>query len=140
MRNWDIFSLEKRIFELEKNKGGSIPTTWDFSTDEVDTGQKWIDGKEIYCKVYKPATTQNIVNNRWTDLGITLTMDTLIDCQINFKDVTEGHNGGNVEITLTQKTATGIDYYIQSAVGSIDFAIIYYTKPTESKNKRSKKA
>lgn len=27
--------------------GGS---SWDYSTTEVDTGQKWIDGKTIYCK------------------------------------------------------------------------------------------
>lgn len=26
--------------------------TWNYSTDEVNTGQKWIDGKDIYCKVY----------------------------------------------------------------------------------------
>ena len=26
-------------------------TSWDYSTSEVDTGQKWINGSEIYCKV-----------------------------------------------------------------------------------------
>lgn len=129
LRNYDIFSIEKRVHDLEENGGGGGgSTSWDFSTSEVATGQKWIDGKDIYCIVYKPATTQNIVNNHWTNLGITLTMDTLIDCQINFVDVTEGHFGGNDGLFLTQKTATGVDYYSQTAVGSIDFAIIYYTK------------
>lgn len=34
--------------------GGS---SWDYSTSEVNTGQKWIDGKDIYCKVI----TENVV-------------------------------------------------------------------------------
>ena len=128
-RSYDPYEMEKRIYNLEKNSGGGGgATAWDFSTTEVSTGQKWIDGKDIYCIVYKPASTQAIVNNRWTDLGISLVMSTLIDCQINFVDVTEGHSGGNDGLFLTQKTATGINYYSQTAVGSIDFAIIYYTK------------
>ena len=36
--------------------GTDIPTGWeqvdDYSTDEVDTGKTWIDGKKIYRKVY----------------------------------------------------------------------------------------
>ena len=28
-----------------------LSASWDYSTEEVDTGQKWIDGKSIYCKV-----------------------------------------------------------------------------------------
>lgn len=127
-RSYDIFSIENRVHDLETNGGGGGSTSWNFSTDEVATGQKWIDGKDIYCKVYVPASTQALVSNRWTNLGVSLTIDTLIDCQINFTDVTEGHFGGNDGIFLTQKTATGIDYYSQTAVGNIAFAIIYYTK------------
>lgn len=33
--------------------GGS---SWDYSTSEVNTGQKWIDGKDIYCKVINNIT------------------------------------------------------------------------------------
>lgn len=29
--------------------GGS---SWNYSTSEVNTGQKWIDGKDIYCRVF----------------------------------------------------------------------------------------
>jgi len=31
--------------------GGGDSSSWDYSTTETDTGQKWIDGKTIYCKV-----------------------------------------------------------------------------------------
>lgn len=47
--------------------GGS----WDYSTTKVDTGQKWIDGRTIYCKVYTWQTQiTNIGNNSWKNLDI----------------------------------------------------------------------
>ena len=53
-RSYDIYDIEERVHALELG-GGDTPTpgggSWDYSTDEVDTGQKWTDGKEIYCKV-----------------------------------------------------------------------------------------
>ena len=140
MRNWDIFSLEKRIFNLEKGGGSTpTPTTWDFSTNEVDTGQKWIDGSKIYCKVYAPEN-QNIVTNTWTNLGVTITdIKDLIDFKMNFDDVSAGNDGGPNSFILGQVIENGVRYYSQTAVGKILSCIIYYTK-TESKNKRSKKA
>lgn len=53
-RSYDLFSMEKRIYNLEKG-GGGTPTpssSWDYSTTETNTNQKWIDGKDIYCKVF----------------------------------------------------------------------------------------
>lgn len=53
-RSYDIFDIEERVHALELG-GGDTPTpsggSWDYSTTETDTHQKWIDGKEIYCKV-----------------------------------------------------------------------------------------
>lgn len=44
--------------------GGS--STWDYSTTEVDTGQKWIDGKTIYCRVFNlPDLVLN--DNNWNN-------------------------------------------------------------------------
>lgn len=39
--------------------GGS---SWDYSTTEVNTGQKWIDGKDIYCKVINSTLTNDITS------------------------------------------------------------------------------
>lgn len=52
-RSYDPYSLEKRIYNLEQSGASPTPTptSWDYSTTETDTNQKWIDGKEIYCKV-----------------------------------------------------------------------------------------
>lgn len=45
------YRLEERVTALEEGGGGGggLP---DYSTDEQSTGQKWIDGKDIYFKVY----------------------------------------------------------------------------------------
>lgn len=48
----DVLIGKFRVNDVIQNvyapAGGS---SWDYSTSEVDTGQKWIDGKTIYCKV-----------------------------------------------------------------------------------------
>ena len=43
--------------------GDTIPTGWeqvnDYSTTEIDTGKKWIDGKPIYRKVVSDTTSSS---------------------------------------------------------------------------------
>ena len=50
-RSYDPFSMEKRIYNLEQGGVGPTPSSWDYSTTETDTNQKWIDGSEIYSIV-----------------------------------------------------------------------------------------
>ena len=58
--------------------GSTIPTGWeevnDYSTTEMDTGKKWIDGKSIYRIVFTGTTSssQNYVSN-------TLSFDTIVN-------------------------------------------------------------
>ena len=132
MRNWDIFSLEKRIFNLEKNGGSTPSQSWDYSTTEIDTHQKWVDGKEIYCKVIEGTfnfTTNNQVEITTTD-GIEKLIDgrafgdtipSVVSCQFYFdQGKVMGHNS-------SQFNASKI--------------ILYYTKTAPTKSaKRSKKA
>ena len=69
-RSYDIYDIEERVHALELG-GGDTPTpssdSWDYSTTEKDTHQKWVDGQEIYCKViegtfnFKSATEITIV-------------------------------------------------------------------------------
>ena len=48
----------------------------DYSTDEVDTGVKWIDGKELYCKVFHftEETEQSSKNYSIASLGADFVM------------------------------------------------------------------
>ena len=71
IRNYDIFSIEQRVHNLEQNAGGGgTDTAWDYSTTETDTKQKWVDGKEIYC-IVKNGLHFSIGD--WEDTGIDAT-------------------------------------------------------------------
>ena len=43
--------------------GNEVPSGWieiaDYSTNEIDTGKKWIDGKKIYRRVFTGTTSSN---------------------------------------------------------------------------------
>jgi hypothetical protein len=130
-RNYDIYSIEERVHNLEM--GGS-PTpgggSWDYSTEETDTHQKWIDGKEIYCKVIEG--TFNFTTNNQVEITTTEGIEKLIDgrafgdtipsvtsCQFYFDNgKVMGHNP-------SQFNASKI--------------ILYYTKTELTKTKRGKK-
>lgn len=128
IRNYDIFSIEKRVHNLETNGGGGGSTSWNFSTTETATGQKWIDGRDIYCIVYAPEN-QNIVTNSWQELGVSIPgIKDLIDFKMNFDDVSAGNDGGPNSFILGQVYNNGVRYYSQTAVGKILSCIIYYTK------------
>ena len=86
LRNYDIYSMEKRIYDLEQGGGGTpTPSSWDYSTTETNTNQKWIDGKEIYCNVFvfdspRLINQANIYNDLLnTDEVTPLNIDRLID-------------------------------------------------------------
>ena len=140
LRNYDIYSIEERVHNLEM--GGS-PTpgggSWDYSTDEVDTKQKWIDGKEIFCKVIVPTSTA-LVKNTWNLFALSNAseIEKLIDVKINYFDtVGSGNLGGNTNF-LIQQVENGFNYYNTLATGNIDFVIIKYTKVSLSRKKGKK--
>ena len=143
MRNWDIFSLEKRIFELEKGGGSTpTPTSWDYSTDETDTNQKWTDGKTVYCKVFHLASPVAINGNSNVGEFSTITID-------NLDTLVEAHAIGTIGSQGYKFTFGGTAWYEGSGFGlkiagftvscSITDVIVYYTKSTPAKTtKRSK--
>lgn len=50
-------NVENAINELEANTTEALTNLGNYSTEEVDTGEKWIDGKPIYRKVLVFTTT-----------------------------------------------------------------------------------
>ena len=67
----EVNDHEERIESMES-------LYWDYSTTEQKTGQKWIDGKDIYCRVF---TGLSITTNAsWQDTGIDISnVDTIIN-------------------------------------------------------------
>lgn len=131
-RNYDIFSIEERVHNLES--GGS-PTpgggSWNYSTEETDTHQKWTDGKTIYCKVIT-GTFNFRANTEITILEDKGDIDKIID----FKAL---ETNCGVASPLVYASGTKINGYFYAQMNS-SIAIIFYTKtePTKS-TKRSKK-
>lgn len=72
----DIDKLIEKLEDIKNNlsgggSGGGLP---DYSTTEKKTGQKWIDGKDVYFKV-----VQGDLNNATVTIPNTLNIEELID-------------------------------------------------------------
>lgn len=98
--------------------GGS---SWDYSTTEVDTGQKWIDGKEIYSKVIDLGSDVAF-NTGWNTL---IAHNNYYDTIIDGKAIYSGGYMQNVGIAINDTTYLELcAYYSMSA----RYIILYYTK------------
>lgn len=121
--------------------GETIPTGWeevnDYSTTEIDTGKKWIDGKPIYRKVIEG--TINSTGSYQTILTDS-TIDTLTDIGGNIKDSGNSiqyiigkstyRDGTNTSRIIKVSSNIRLDYSDQ--FHSLPFkAIIEYTKTTD---------
>lgn len=107
-----------------------------YSTDEVNTHKKWIDGKDIYRKVYTGTTG---TGGSWENISISnLNIDTLIDLKYNFGTL-EHYTSGfyiNASYNLTVRlndTDRNIQYQYGTGYSNQDYIIIVeYTKTTQS--------
>ena len=97
-----------------------------YSETEVNTGKKWIDGKDVYCKVlYNQFPVITTTSNQ--AIG-TLTYDSVIDVGFIVTNNSGffGRLNNNISISSGNITVSGVSatyseyYYI---------SIIYYTKP-----------
>lgn len=136
---WDrVEDLTGRIVTDEKR----LPPN--YSTDEIATGVKWVDGKDIYRKIY--TGTLPTFEGTTTQTVISTFTDNLI----------EGHSllfaSDYVyfdRFPIRQHISTNeIDLYnVQAGFSGVDFTVIlYYTKPdpvpaevTTKKSRKTKK-
>lgn len=103
--------------------------SWDYSTTAVDTGQKWIDGKPIMCKVIHLSTPQASNPSNWYEIQ-TDTSD--IDDLIFAWTKGGGENSGyNTLITcMSIGFTTGkVSYRVERIVNITDI-VIFYTQVT----------
>ena len=163
----DIYSIEGTTVEanpegaataeLSKLEVGetiySIPKEPDYSTSEVDTGVKWIDGKEIYRKVISIASLPNATTETYSyDIEGTFEI-------IKFEAFAKYSSGtvailprisvtqlggnmvvtdGTIDIQATTSALQIVTFVDRSAVSAS--VIVYYTKtPAEAKKSSKKK-
>ena len=124
---WDwVGDLKKRIIPLEEK----IPK--DYSTTETATGQKWIDGKEIYCKiengtlpVISSTGIYDILN--YSNKNILYT-NGFITSGTGNKTFLNAYTGAG-PLTLIQKSSGELSIYSPAAYSENTYAfLIYYTK------------
>lgn len=116
----DTFLVTVKNFVEEKNS---------YSTTEMLTGGKWIDGKPIYRKVLK--TTAQLNGNTWGWGGLTSNtfadVDTLISCIGSI--IENGTNSYSI-CCYARKTA---GFYLQATSAPANsYFIVEYTKTTDS--------
>lgn len=134
-------------YELAEESGGSLP---DYSTNEVATGQKWIDGKELYQKVI-PYDIETLGLNSGTiiDTGVSDADFMFIDKYMlvlptgSYAGTYTGEKVGSYNLNLIITT----NFKIQSLSTSSNFDpgegrklyfIIKYTKSVSNKKKKTK--
>lgn len=65
----DVLIGKFTVNEVTQNvyapSGGTI---WDYSTSEVDTGQKWTDNKNLFVKTFQGQLTISTTNRTWYDV------------------------------------------------------------------------
>lgn len=101
-----------------KSSGGGMP---DFSTSEVNTGVKWINGKDIYCLVHQETIT---INNSGVNLSLNVNdFDDIISSTAINTGTTK--RASEVSVYKTAADVKAISYLNYDATD----IIIYFTKP-----------
>lgn len=101
-----------------------------YSTSEQKTGQKWIDGKDIYFKTY---VVNNVSSNPsdWVLIDTISGVDEIINSNDTFKFTSSNITYGAYYVSTSYRHATnGLYYYIReigSGTGDLR-TTIYYTK------------
>lgn len=84
--------------------GETVPEGWseiqDYSTSEIDTGKKWIDGKTIYRKVVND--TLGTTNGAWKDISAFTANE--IDTVVKMNGIFKYSNGSCLVIPFSRVT------------------------------------
>lgn len=126
-----IGSVQEQVNELAEDVAEI--KTLDYSTTEQKTGQKWIDGKDIYFRVNNTPISI-IANDSWYNSGFT-GIDTVIDYIVSMtrdnENIGSTFNNGHVdyvnrnnEVLIKGTNFTLTDNYV------VVKQILYYTKTT----------
>ena len=122
-----------------------INTINDYSTSEINTGKKWIDGKPIYRKIVYVPSLPNAAN---VDYNHNISnVDTIwIDTSMSFIKWSNGAtspfnymgtSGGNpnltaaIEVRLANNTKFSIETYTVDRTGLSAYVSLNYTKTTD---------
>lgn len=105
-----------------------VPAGWeevyDYSTTEIDTGKKWINGKPIYRKVIVLPTLVDAIENSWTT--ITSVSDLNISTLTDFKYISTNNCAWSGLISRINNN--NLEVYNKLTTWAIKTLIVEYTK------------
>lgn len=128
LAEWNALSLaqQKAFDTYQITDDYSEALMPNYSTTEQKTGQKWIDGKDIYFKTINLSEILTIQSQTWTDTGVDSSdIDALIDAKfydansVNFAMNVAKMNGSTPHITVMQ--------FRNAQIGIIRM-VLWYTK------------
>ena len=119
--------------KILSNEGWITPSSYtppSYSTNEQKTGQKWIDGKDIYFKTY---VVSNVASNPsdWVLIDTISGIDEFISSNDTFKFTTSNITYGGYYVSTSFRHSTnGLYYYVRELGGGTGDirTTIYYTK------------
>ena len=99
-----------------------------YSTTEQKTGDKWIDNKDIYCKVVNLQSTLEVQSQTWTDTGVDSTdIDTLLN--VKAYDANSVNFSVNAAKMVGETAHIGVMQFRSTQIG-INRLVLWYTKST----------
>ena len=93
-----------------------------YSTEEQNTGRKWIDGKYIYCRVIDLGS-DNFFNAGWTILSIP--HNNVVDTMVKASAIYSGGYSESIGFAANDATYFEIECYRTT---NVRYIIYYYTK------------
>lgn len=108
-----------------------------YSTNEVDTGDKWLDNSPIYCKVF---TGTNVTfTNEYNDIGTIANLGVIISAVLYFKEAGYGvvfpETKGRIRYDYTESKLT----FGPDASWEGDYiCIVKYTKISNNNKRKTK--
>lgn len=108
--------------------------TWNYSTSEVNTGQKWIDGKDIFCKVYTTPLGNNTTITLEENFAPAKTLVKIeptaltVDNDLHYQ-FTMGTMTSMNDIIICEVFADNLQVVVRDNYGSYTgYFAVYYTK------------
>ena len=106
----------------EIEEGGGV----DYSTTEQTTGQKWIDGKDIYVRSWDFGEDVSISNTDWTNINI---LSAGFDKIIEVEAVSEEGGFRVVNLSISEQYVRALAARANGNFG-MRYITLYYTKTT----------
>lgn len=126
LEQWNALTEEqKKAYDTyqitnDYTEGSGLP---DYSTTEQKTGQKWIDGKDVYFIVIELQSAITLNPNQWAKIGVDIPINTGISA------VAIAADGTCVPVCIAYDAQVGVQA-LNMRTAAIPFTkfVIYYTK------------